>query len=103
MIRKKWFAKWQFRYLGMRANLFAHYYEDTRKLSKQNLMAFTKASSLYQAKPSLKESSARVRIIVGEKEAKRMLASARYLHDFYQTVAWKSKRVWLTVDMRLTS
>ncbi|WP_247935700.1 hypothetical protein [Streptococcus lutetiensis] len=82
MIRKKWFAKWQFRYLGMRANLFAHYYEDTRKLSKQNLMAFTKASSLYQAKPSLKESSARVRIIVGEKEAKRMLASARYLHDF---------------------
>ena len=66
----------------MRANLFAHYYEDTRKLSKQNLMAFTKASSLYQAKPSLKESSARVRIIVGEKEAKRMLALARYLHNF---------------------
>lgn len=54
----------------MRANLFAHYYEDTRKLSKQNLMAFTKASSLYQAKPSLKESSARVRIIVGEKEVR---------------------------------
>lgn len=80
LIQKKWFAKWQFRYLGMRADLFAHYYEDTRKLSKQNLMAFTKASSLYQAKQSLKESSARVRIIVGEKESKRMLASARYLH-----------------------
>lgn len=81
LIQKKWFAKWQFRYLGMRDDLFGHYYEDTVKLSKQNLIAFTKASSLYQAKLSLKESSARVRIIVGEKEAKRMLASARYLHD----------------------
>lgn len=82
LIKKKWFAKMQFRYLGIRADLFEHYYEDTVKLSKQNLIAFTKASSLYQAKPRLKESSARVRIIVGEKEAKRMLASARYLHDF---------------------
>lgn len=82
LIKKKWFAKMQFRYLGIRADLFEHYYEDTVKLSKQNLIAFTKASSLYQAKPSLKESSVRVRIIVGEKEAKRMLASARYLHDF---------------------
>lgn len=81
LIKKKCFAKMQFRYLGIRADLFEHYYGDTVKLSKQNLIAFTKASSLYQAKPSLKESSARVRIIVGEKEAKRMLASARYLHD----------------------
>lgn len=80
LIQKKWFAKWQFHYLGMRDDLFGRYYEDTRKLSKQNLIAFTKASSLYQAKHSLKESSARVRIIVGEKESKRMLASARYLH-----------------------
>ncbi|QGX00872.1 alpha/beta fold hydrolase [Streptococcus ruminicola] len=81
LIKKKWFAKMQFRSLGIRADLFEHYYEDTVKLSKQNLIAFTKASSLYQAKPNLKESSARVRIIVGEKESKRMLASARYLHD----------------------
>lgn len=81
LIKKKWFAKMQFHYLGIRADLFEHYYEDTVKLSKQNLIAFTKASSLYQAKPRLKESSARVRIIVGEKESKRMHASARYLHD----------------------
>ncbi len=81
LIQKKWFAKWQFHYLGMRDDLFGRYYEDTRKLSKQNLIAFTKASSLYQVKPNLKESSARVRIIVGEKESRRMLASARYLHD----------------------
>lgn len=81
LIKKKCFAKMQFRYLGIRADLFEHYYEDTVKLSKQNLIAFTKASSLYQAKPRLKESSARVRIIVGEKESKRMHASARYLHD----------------------
>ena len=81
LIKKKWFAKMQFRSLGIRADLFEHYYEDTVKLSKQNLIAFTKASSLYQVKKNLKNSLARVRIIVGEKETKKMHASARYLHD----------------------
>lgn len=81
LIKKKWFAKMQFRYLGIRADLFEHYYEDTVKLSKQNLIAFTKASSLYQVKKSLKNSLARVRIIVGEKETKKMHASAKMLHD----------------------
>ncbi|SFR75540.1 Pimeloyl-ACP methyl ester carboxylesterase [Streptococcus equinus] len=81
LIKKKWFAKMQFRYLGIRADLFEHYYEDTVKLSKQNLIAFTKASSLYQVKKNLKNSLARVRIIVGEKETKKMHVSARYLHD----------------------
>lgn len=81
LIKKKWFAKMQFCYLGIRADLFEHYYGDTVKLSKQNLIAFTKASSLYQVKKNLKDSLARVRIIVGEKETKKMHASARYLHD----------------------
>ena len=81
LIKKKWFAKMQFRSLGIRADLFEHYYGDTVKLSKQNLIAFTKASSLYQVKKNLKNSLARVRIIVGEKETKKMHASARYLHD----------------------
>ncbi|MGF1400497.1 alpha/beta fold hydrolase [Streptococcus infantarius] len=81
LIKKKWFAKMQFCYLGIRADLFEHYYGDTVKLSKQNLIAFTKASSLYQVKKNLKNSLSRVRIIVGEKETKKMHASARYLHD----------------------
>ena len=81
LIKKKWFAKVQFCYLGIRADLFEHYYGDTVKLSKQNLIAFIKASSLYQVKKNLKNSLARVRIIVGEKETKKMHASARYLHD----------------------
>lgn len=81
LIKKKWFAKMQFCYLGIRADLFEHYYGDTVKLSKQNLIAFIKASSLYQVKKNLKNSLARVRIILGEKETKKMHASARYLHD----------------------
>lgn len=81
LIKKKWFAKMQFCYLGIRTDLFEHYYGDTVKLSKQNLIAFIKASSLYQVKKNLKNSLARVRIIVGEKETKKMHASARYLHD----------------------
>ena len=101
LIQKKWFAKMQFRYLGIRADLFEHYYEDTVKLSKQNLIAFTKASSLYQVKKNLKNSLACVRIIVGEKETKKMHAS-RYLHDLTRQ-SLEIKLVWLTVNMRLTS
>lgn len=80
LIKKKWFAKLQFYYLGMRDDLFEHYYEDTAKLSKQNLIAFTKASSLYQAKDNLRSCSASVRIIVGDKEPKRVIRSANQLN-----------------------
>lgn len=80
LIKQKWFAKLQFHYLGMRDDLFKHYYEDTVKLSKQNLITFTKASSLYQAKDNLRNCSASVRIIVGDKEPKRVIRSANQLN-----------------------
>lgn len=80
LIKQKWFAKLQFYYLGMRDDLFEHYYEDTAKLSKQNLIAFTKASSLYQEKDNLRSCSASVRIIVGDKEPKRVIRSANQLN-----------------------
>lgn len=81
LIRKKWFAKLQFRYLRMREDLFGDYYRDTSKISKDNMTAFLKASTAYQIKPGFQDTTADVRVIVGEKEQKNMLRSAELLHE----------------------
>ncbi|EOS62172.1 hypothetical protein C815_00063 [Firmicutes bacterium M10-2] len=80
LIRKKWFAKTQFRYLRIREDLFEDYYRDTSKISKSNMIAFLKASTVYELKPGIQKNSAQVCIIVGEKEQKKMLQSAELLH-----------------------
>ena len=45
LIRKKWFAKMQFRYLRIRDELFEEYYRDTAKINKSNMIAFLKANT----------------------------------------------------------
>lgn len=45
------------------------------------MIAFLKANTAYRAKPELRNSRAQARIVVGEKEQKRMLRSARLLHE----------------------
>ena len=80
LIQKKWFAKMQLKYLRIREELFEDYYRDTSRISKSNMIAFLKASTDYELKPAIQNSRAQVRIIVGDKEQKRMLHSARLLH-----------------------
>lgn len=81
LIRKKWFAKMQFRYLRIREDLFEDYYRDTSNISKNNMISFLKANTEYEVKSCFQNTGARVRIIVGEKEQKKMLRSAKLLHD----------------------
>ena len=81
LIRKKWFAHMQFRYLRMREDLFGDYYRDTSKISKDNMTAFLKANTAYQIKPGFQDTTAEVRVIVGGKEQKNMLRSAELLHE----------------------
>ena len=71
--------KMQFRYLRIREDLFEDYYRDTSKISKSNMIAFLKANTEYKVKPGIKNSRAQVRIIVGEKEQKKMLRSEELL------------------------
>ena len=81
LIRKKWFAKMQFRYLRIREDLFEDYYRDTSNISKNNMISFLKANTVYEVKSCFQNTCAGVHIIVGEKEQKKMLRSAELLHD----------------------
>ncbi len=80
LIRQKWFAKWQFKALRMKKELFDVYYRDTCKVTKENMTAFLKANSCYIIKKELKYTCAKVFIFVGEKESRKMIRSADQMH-----------------------
>lgn len=80
LIRQKWFAKWQFKALRMKKELFDEYYRDTCKITKENMIAFLKANSCYIIKKELKHTCAKVFIFVGEKEPPKMIRSADQMH-----------------------
>lgn len=81
LIKKKRFARMQFKSLHIRESLFEDYYADTSEISKEDMIAFMKASTSYEIKPELQNCLAEVRIVVGEKEQKKMIHSAEMLHD----------------------
>ena len=80
LIKQKWFSKLQAKYLGIPRELFDDYYRDTCKIGKADMIAFLKANSLYTIKPSLSETTAKVRIVAGSKEQKKIRDSAKLLH-----------------------
>ena len=84
LIRYKWFSKLQFQSLRMRPDLFDDYYRDTCGISKNNMIAFLQANSLYSIKESIGSCSAKVYIFVGEKENRAMRKSARRIHEKLQ-------------------
>ena len=76
LIKQKWFAKLQADYLGIPKALFDDYYRDTCKISKEDMIAFLKANSVYTIKPGLTETKAKVKIVAGAKEQKDIRDSA---------------------------
>ena len=80
LIKQKWFAKLQSDYLGIPRELFDDYYRDTSKISKADMIAFLKANSLYAIKPSLSETGAKVKIVAGSREQRKIRTSAKLLH-----------------------
>ena len=80
LIKQKWFSKLQAEYLGIPEELFDDYYRDTCKIGREDMIAFLKANSLYTIKPSLSETTAKVRIVAGSKEQKNIRDSAKLLH-----------------------
>lgn len=81
LIKKEWFAKLQFASLKMKPELYAEYYRDTCKISKENMTAFLKANSAYEVKDTLGGTKAKVHICVGQREQGIMIRSARKLHE----------------------
>ena len=81
LIHQKWFAKLQFQSLRIKESLFEDYFQDTCGITKENLIAFMQGSTMYSMKDSLKNTSARVHIFVGEREQRGMLKSASLIHE----------------------
>ena len=79
LIKQKWFANSQADYLGIPKALFDDYYRDTCKISKADMIPFLKANSLYPIKPSLSQTTAKVKIVAGSKELKNIRDSAKLL------------------------
>ena len=80
LIKQKWFAKLQAAYLGIPKELFDDYYRDTCKIGKTDMIAFLKANSMYTVKPSLSETKAKVKIVAGSREQRKIRDSAKLLH-----------------------
>ena len=76
LISKKWFSKLQFKSLKLKKSLFALYYEDTCKITKDNLIAFMKSNSNYEVKSTLSHTKAKILVLVGSKERHIMKKSA---------------------------
>ena len=80
LIKQRWFAKLQAKYLGIPEEFFWDYYLDTCGLHKDDMIAFLKANCAYAIKPALAETTAKVKIVAGAKEQKNILDSAKLLH-----------------------
>lgn len=81
LIRHRWFSKLQFKSLRMKKELFNDYYRDTCGITKQDMIAFLQANSLYSIKVSIRNCTAKVRVFVGEKENSAMRTSAKIIHE----------------------
>ncbi len=76
LIKKRNFARLQFKSLHIKPELFEDYYRDTCGIEKQDMIAFLKANTSYTLKDALRESSAEIHVFVGEKETGEILQSA---------------------------
>lgn len=80
LIKKRWFARLQFHALRMKREMFESYFEDTCQISKKSLVSILKSNTGYQMKGSVKECEVKVLILVGKKESRMMIASAKKIH-----------------------
>jgi len=81
LIRRRWFARLQFRFLGIKPSLFENYFQDTASISKASMISFMQANTLYALKPSIEKCAAQAYVYVGEKEKCAMQKSARMIHE----------------------
>ena len=80
LIKQKWFAKLQAAYLGIPQKLFDDYYQDTCKISKEDMIAFLESNSAYSIKPALRDTQTKVHIVFGSKEQSSIRTSGKLLN-----------------------
>ena len=81
LVKQRWFSKHQFKELKMDEVLFEEYYADTSKITKKDMIAFLKSSTSYVIPENMEKIEAKVSIIVGELEQRKMIESAKILNS----------------------
>lgn len=81
LISKRWFSRFQAKSLFVPENMFERYYEDSNKISKDSLVNISLSNGNFKLKDSIKNTRAKVLIIVGSKELKIMKKSALKIHE----------------------
>ena len=76
LIRRRWFAKAQFKSLRIKPALFEDYYRDTCQIAKEDMIAFMKANTSYALKASFRRVSAEVHVYCGSRETRGIRRSA---------------------------
>jgi len=79
LVKKRWFAKMQAQTLCVPETMFEQYFRDSLRMSKESLINITLSNGNYNLKNSIAKTTAKVLIIVGEKEIKLMQKSAQIL------------------------
>jgi len=80
LIKKRWFAKWQAQALCVPDALFERYYQDSMRMSSESLANMARSNSRFVLSEDIAKTSARVLVMVGEKERPMMKRSAEILH-----------------------
>lgn len=80
LIKYRWFSKMQAKTLFVPSELFEEYYKDSLSMSKESLINIIISNGTYKLKKDVINTSAKVLIIVGEKEISLMKKSATELN-----------------------
>lgn len=81
LVRHPWFSRAQFASLHLPEELYEPYYRDSCAISKRDMIAFMRANSSYRLRPELAGCGARATILVGGREPRVMVRSARALAE----------------------
>lgn len=79
LIKKRWFAKLQFKSMHIKDEYFEKYFEDSADILKNDMIAFLMANSNYSIKDSFYDCKAKSLVLVGGKELEIMKKSAKMI------------------------
>ena len=81
LIRRRWFARLQFRALHIKPEWFEAYFTDTAAISRENMIAFLEANARYSLKDELSACKAKTLVLAGSRELPTMKRSARAIAE----------------------
>ena len=81
LMKKRGFAKLQFRSLHIKPELFEEYYRDTCRIQKRDMIAFLKANTSYSLKDAFGKTSAKIHVYVGKRETGEIQRSAEVIRQ----------------------